>query len=289
MNWNELIWNFTLPKFLSNINSFTKLPRFGLFWYLNSFSRYPSVIMVRLYLKKIHYSTIPISKWIETLTTIKNRWEELNNMSDRNLFAIITSEHQIKVVALPNLVTVHKHTISEGTIARASIAVLNSKISNNQTQLSTVSLANSFPLALSYLTCCLTNGTFLVFNLPNLKLNIQLSLTPLSHDKNFAERILKTFTFGSKGHSFYMSSPSEMQKLYLSSSSNVFNLSDMLPELFDPKIVTPERPKTNIFKTIFSNTSQAQLDREELCKNSRMKSYNVVLSNWIKQTKWSFG
>lgn len=58
---------------------------------------------------------------------IKNKWDEVNNMADRNLFAVITSEHQIKVVALPNLVTVHKYTINEGTVAKASIAVLNSK------------------------------------------------------------------------------------------------------------------------------------------------------------------
>ena len=58
-----------------------------------------------------------------------------------------------------------------------------------------------------------------------------------------------------------------MQKLYLSSNSSSINLSDMLSELFNPKKITPEKPKTNIFKTIFSSsTNQNQLDREELCK-----------------------
>lgn len=194
----------------------------------------------------------------KSFSSLRHKLDVVNDMADRNLFAVITSEHQIKVVALPNLVTVHKYTITEGTVAKASVVVLNT---------------------LSYLSCCLTNGTFLVFNLPNLKLNMQLSLSPISHDKNFVDRISKTFTFGSKGHAFYMSSAFEMQKLFISSSSNNFNLSDMLSELFDPKIVTPPVPKTNIFKTIFSNANQAQLDREELFGDASGKPSVPIVKN----------
>ena len=79
---------------------------------------------------------------------------------------------------------------------------------------------------------------------------------------NYRERISKTFAFGSKGHALYMCSPSELQKVYLSTSSGSSNLTEMLPELFDPKIVSPPPPKPNIFKSIFSVTP---LDREELC------------------------
>ena len=51
----------------------------------------------------------------------------MNDLVDRNLFAVITAEHQIKVIALPNLITVHKYAITEGTVAKASVVVLNSK------------------------------------------------------------------------------------------------------------------------------------------------------------------
>jgi len=48
-------------------------------------------------------------------------------VGERQLFAVVTSEHQIKVVAVPSLITVHKHSIGEGTVAKANVVVLNSK------------------------------------------------------------------------------------------------------------------------------------------------------------------
>ena len=77
-----------------------------------------------------------------------------------------------------------------------------------------------------------------------------------------------------------MSSPYEIQKLFLSSSSVPFHLSEMISELFDPKIVMPPQPKANIFKTIFSNTNSAQLDREELCKFKTLLFYKLVKKNF---------
>ena len=62
----------------------------------------------------------------ESLSLIKNKLDVVNDMADRNLFAVITSENQIKVVALPTLVTVHKYAITEGVVAKASVVVLNS-------------------------------------------------------------------------------------------------------------------------------------------------------------------
>jgi hypothetical protein len=61
-----------------------------------------------------------------------------------------------------------------------------------------------------------------------------------------------------------MCSPSEIQKIYLSASTEgALNLTEMLSEFFDPKIVTPQAPKGNLFKSLFSSTP---FDREELCK-----------------------
>ena len=80
---------------------------------------------------------------------------------------------------------------------------------------------------------------------------------------DFSDRINKTFSIGTKGHSLFMCSASEIQKCYLATSNSATNLTEMLPELFNPKIVLPPAPKPSIFKSIFSNTP---VDREELCK-----------------------
>ena len=64
---------------------------------------------------------------IESLSgKLSGKLEAINDMSDRQLFVVITSEHQIKVIALPSMITVHKYSISEGTVAKASVVVLNS-------------------------------------------------------------------------------------------------------------------------------------------------------------------
>jgi syntaxin-binding protein 5 len=79
-----------------------------------------------------------------------------------------------------------------------------------------------------------------------------------------SDRSIRTFAFGGNGHAIFMCSPSEIQKTYLSASTEgALNLTDMLSEFFDPKIVTPQAPKGNLFKSLFSSTP---FDREELCK-----------------------
>ena len=55
----------------------------------------------------------------------------------------------------------------------------------------------------------------------------------------------------------------EIQKLIITSINENHNLTELLPELFDPKITTPTAPKPGIFKTIFSATP---FDRDQLCK-----------------------
>ena len=71
-----------------------------------------------------------------------------------------------------------------------------------------------------------------------------------------------------------MCSNSEIQKCYLATSSATTNLTEMLPELFDAKIVLPPAPKPSIFKSIFSNTP---VDREELCKLGATSFFQAVI------------
>jgi hypothetical protein len=59
-----------------------------------------------------------------------------------------------------------------------------------------------------------------------------------------------------------MASPSEIQKIYITNLNGASYLSEMLCELFDPKILSPPPPKPNLFKSLFSSTP---VDREELC------------------------
>ena len=60
-----------------------------------------------------------------------------------------------------------------------------------------------------------------------------------------------------------MPTQNEIQKLIITSINENHNLTELLPELFDPKITTPTAPKPGIFKTIFSATP---FDRDQLCK-----------------------
>lgn len=76
------------------------------------------------------------------------------------------------------------------------------------------------------------------------------------------DRACRTFCFANKGHALFMFSPSEIQKVYLSTTLGASCLTEMLSEFFDPKVVTPPPPKPNLFKSLFSSTP---FDREELC------------------------
>lgn len=46
---------------------------------------------------------------------------------ERNQFAVLTSETQIKVIGLPSNTCIYKHMVTEGVIAKASVVVINCK------------------------------------------------------------------------------------------------------------------------------------------------------------------
>ncbi|CAF0873638.1 unnamed protein product [Brachionus calyciflorus] len=190
--------------------------------------------------------------------SIKGDYGLTQEIIDRNQYAVLTSEYQIKVISLPSNTCINKTAITEGTVAKASITVINS---------------------ISYLTCYLTNGSFLIYFLPNPTLKVNLNLNSNTHlvkEKELLDRTLKTFSFSSKGHSLFMCSPSEIQKLYLSTPIGCSSLTDMLSEFFDPKVPCPVQPKPNIFKSLFSNSP---VDREELFGESSGKPSACIIKN----------
>jgi hypothetical protein len=44
---------------------------------------------------------------------------------EKNMFAILTSEYQIKVIGLPSQSCIYKHSIAEGTVAKANVSSVN--------------------------------------------------------------------------------------------------------------------------------------------------------------------
>ncbi|KAL3882515.1 hypothetical protein ACJMK2_028851 [Sinanodonta woodiana] len=157
-------------------------------------------------------------------------------MSDRQ-FAIICSEKQARVVALPSQTCPYKVRISEHSfVVRADIV--------------------SFKGDCVCLACYIANGHIMMYSLPSLKLLLDVDFLPLTD-----LRIARTFCFSNHGHALYMCSPTEMQKLTYSAAL-CDNLGEMLGDLF-LAVVTPEAPKQNFFKNLFSGGSNT-LDREEL-------------------------
>ena len=55
------------------------------------------------------------------------------NVSDKSMFAVLTSELQIKVIGLPSQSCLYKCSIGEGTVAKASVVVVNCKFARKLT------------------------------------------------------------------------------------------------------------------------------------------------------------
>ena len=89
----------------------------------------------------------------------------------------------------------------------------------------------------------------------------------------FRDRSLRTFTFGTRGHAMFMSSPTELQKVLMTNANGTSMLTEMLCELFDPKVQSPPPPKPSIFKSLFGQTPT---DREELCKKTKQTFFFIL-------------
>ncbi|XP_039603474.1 syntaxin-binding protein 5 isoform X3 [Polypterus senegalus] len=153
-----------------------------------------------------------------------------------NQYAVICSEKQAKVIALPSQNCIYKHNITETSfVLRADI----------------VQMSNSICLA-----CFCANGHIMTLSLPSLRPLLDVNYLPLTD-----MRIARTFCFTNNGQALYLVSPTEIQRITYSQET-CENLQEMLGELFTP-VETPEAPNRGFFKGLFGGGAQS-LDREEL-------------------------
>uniref|UniRef100_A0A1A8MIM7 Syntaxin-binding protein 5-like n=1 Tax=Nothobranchius pienaari TaxID=704102 RepID=A0A1A8MIM7_9TELE len=151
-------------------------------------------------------------------------------------FAVVCSEKQAKVVAMPSQTCIHKHNITETSfVLRADV----------------VQVAGAYCI-----TCFCANGHIMTLSLPSLRPLLDVNYLPLTD-----MRIARTFCFSNLGQALYLTSPTEIQRITYSQET-CDNLQEMLSELFTP-VETPEAPNRGFFKGLFGGGAQS-LDREDL-------------------------
>ncbi|XP_066532661.1 syntaxin-binding protein 5a isoform X2 [Hoplias malabaricus] len=158
--------------------------------------------------------------------------QELNE----HQFAVVCSEKQAKVIALPSQTCIFKHNITETSfVLRTDVVQMGSGIC---------------------VACFCANGHIMTLSLPGLRPLLDVNYLPLTD-----MRIARTFCFTHFGQAMYMNSPTEIQRITYSQDV-CENLQEMLSELFTP-VETPEAPNRGFFKGLFGGGAQS-LDREEL-------------------------
>ncbi|XP_039601888.1 syntaxin-binding protein 5-like isoform X10 [Polypterus senegalus] len=183
-------------------------------------------------------------------------WRDLNSSEDEKLrrrklvnfspsssqdtgdyqFAVVCSEKQAKVFALPSFTCLYVHSITEASfVLRADI----------------VTFCNSVCLA-----CFCANGHIMALSLPSLRPLLDINYLPLTD-----MRIARTFCFTNGGQALYLSSPTEIQRITYSQDM-CDNLQEMLGEMFTP-VETPEAQNRGFLKGLFGGSGQT-FDREEL-------------------------
>ncbi|KAM6917505.1 syntaxin-binding protein 5 isoform 3-T3 [Lycodopsis pacificus] len=151
-------------------------------------------------------------------------------------FAVLCSEKQAKVVAMPSQTRIYKHNITETSfVLRADV----------------VQMAGANCIA-----CFCANGHIMTLSLPSLRPLLDVNYLPLTD-----MRIARTFCFSNLGQALYLTSPTEIQRITYS-QENCDNRQEMLSELFTP-VETPEAPNRGFFKGLFGGGAQS-LDREDL-------------------------
>ncbi|XP_036397837.1 syntaxin-binding protein 5 isoform X2 [Megalops cyprinoides] len=151
-------------------------------------------------------------------------------------FAVVCSEKQAEVLALPSLSSPFKQGVTEASFAlRADTLQLNGA---------------------PCLACFCANGHIMALSLPRLRPLLDVNYLPLTD-----MRIARTFCFSNNGQALYMTSPTEIQRITYSQET-CDNLQEMLSELFTP-VETPEAPNRGFFKGLFGGGAQT-MDREDL-------------------------
>ncbi|KAM3595452.1 uncharacterized protein V6R79_023582 [Siganus canaliculatus] len=151
-------------------------------------------------------------------------------------FAVLCSNKQAKVLAMPSQTRVYKHSITETSfVLRADV----------------VQMAGANCIA-----CFCANGHIMTLSLPSLRPLLDVNYLPLTD-----MRIARTFCFSNVGQALYLTSATEIQRITYSQET-CDNLQEMLSELFTP-VETPEAPNRGFFKGLFGGGAQS-LDREDL-------------------------
>ncbi|CDQ80263.1 unnamed protein product [Oncorhynchus mykiss] len=151
-------------------------------------------------------------------------------------YAVVCSEKQAKVIALPSQNCIFKHSITETSfVLRADVVQMN--------------IGNC-------VACFCANGHIMTLSLPGLRPLLDVNYLPLTD-----MRIARTFCFTNLGQAMYLTSPTEIQRITYSQET-CENLQEMLGELFTP-VETPEAPNRGFFKGLFGGGATS-LDREEL-------------------------
>ncbi|CAL8284679.1 unnamed protein product [Lota lota] len=151
-------------------------------------------------------------------------------------YAVVCSEKQAMVVAMPSQTAVFKHNITESSfVLRADVVQM---------------------AATNCIACFCANGHIMTLSLPSLRPLLDVNYLPLTD-----MRIARTFAFSNLGQALYLTSPTEVQRITYSQET-CDNLQEMLCELFTP-VETPEAPNRGFFKGLFGGGAQS-LDREDL-------------------------
>ncbi|KAG7265841.1 hypothetical protein CRUP_010483 [Coryphaenoides rupestris] len=160
-------------------------------------------------------------------------------------YAVVCSEKQAKVLAMPSQAVAFKHNITESSfVLRADV----------------VQMANTYCIA-----CFCANGHIMTLrsqiSLFSLRRGLPAPCWTLNYLPLTDMRIARTFTFSNLGQALYLTSPTEVQRITYSQET-CDNLQEMLCELFTP-VETPEAPNRGFFKGLFGGGAQS-LDREDL-------------------------
>nr|XP_039262730.1 syntaxin-binding protein 5-like [Styela clava] len=152
-------------------------------------------------------------------------------------FMIVTSEKQVKVIALPAQSLLHVYNVPNeaGCILSSEVAVVQ---------------------AGTCLLCHTSMGYILVLSLPSL--SVLLSIDYLNPND---VRISQTLCFTPDAQAIYMPTPSEVQRLTCSVELYE-SMQEIVGYLFIP-CDAPERPNPGFFKSLFGG-GVSELDREEL-------------------------
>ncbi|XP_056623215.1 syntaxin-binding protein 5 isoform X2 [Triplophysa dalaica] len=169
----------------------------------------------------------------------RRRWPTSPLSSQENQdcqYAVVCSEKQAKVVALPSQNCIYKHNITESSfVLRADVVTVSAGLC---------------------IACFCANGHIMTLSLPSLRPLLDVNYLPLTD-----MRIARTFCFSNQGQALYLTSPTEIQRITYSQET-CDNLQEMLGELFTP-VETPEAPNRGFFKGLFGGGAQS-LDREDL-------------------------